>query len=73
MVPALRLLSTLRGLCLIRRGRRRLDLGGVMVPLVMAVMAKRKEDAALQVLDRAVELGPTTRRSPPEPTGDILR
>jgi hypothetical protein len=70
MVSGLPLLSRIGGLGLV--GRRRLDLGELVVPLMMAVMTKRQEDATLQVLDRAMELGPTTRRSPREPTGDIL-
>jgi len=38
----------------------------------MAVMTERQEDATLQILDRAVEPGPTPRPSPREPTDDIL-
>jgi hypothetical protein len=70
-VSGLPLLSRISGLGLI--DRRRLDLGGLVDPPMIAVMTKRQEDATLQVLDRAVELGPTTRCSSREPTGDILR
>jgi hypothetical protein len=53
-------------------GRRRLDMGTRLVPLMMAVMSEREKDATLEVLERAVELGSATRRSPRGPAGDIL-
>lgn len=51
---------------------RRLNLDDLMARLMVAMMEARQEDAALQVLDRAEEPNPTTRRFPREPTGDIL-
>ncbi|HZW33171.1 MAG TPA: hypothetical protein VFF52_20815 [Isosphaeraceae bacterium] len=79
MVKALSLLSLIRGLSLLSlvrglslTGSRRLELGDLVIPLMMAVMEEREEDATLQVLDQALEPGPTTRPSLREPTGDIL-
>jgi hypothetical protein len=45
MVRALGLLSLIRGLSLTLR--RRLDLGDLVIPLMMAVMEEREEDATL--------------------------